>query len=60
MTAKDIMKLLQKHGWYVSEIRGSHYQFEHLYKKGKITMPLHSGDLKPGTLNSILKQAGLK
>ena len=37
MAEKEVIKLLQKKGWYVSEIRGSHYQFEHLYIKGKIT-----------------------
>ena len=54
------MKLLKKDGWYIASIRGSHYQLEHPFKKGKITIPFHSGDLKPATLNSVLKQAGIK
>ncbi|SPF40401.1 hypothetical protein SBF1_2200004 [Candidatus Desulfosporosinus infrequens] len=39
---------------------GSHIQLKHPTKTGKVTVPNHKGDLAPGTLNSILKQAGLK
>ena len=46
--------------WYVYETKGSHCQLKHSEMSGKITILMHSGDLKPGTLNSILKQAGLK
>lgn len=60
MTAKEVLKLLNQNGWYVHETKGSHFQLKHPEKQGKITIPMHGGDLKPGTLNSILKQAGLK
>ncbi|UTC61654.1 type II toxin-antitoxin system HicA family toxin [Treponema sp. OMZ 787] len=60
MTAKEVLKLLKQNGWYICETKGSHYQLKHLKIKGKITIPFHAGDLKAGTLNSILKQAGLK
>lgn len=60
MTAKEILKILKKDGWEIVEIVGSHYQLKHPTKPGRVTVPYHSGDLKPGTLNSILKQAGLK
>ncbi|UTC75863.1 type II toxin-antitoxin system HicA family toxin [Treponema sp. OMZ 792] len=60
MTAKEILRLLQQNGWYICETKGSHYQLKHDEKSGKITIPFHKGDLKAGTLNSILKQAGLK
>ena len=60
MTAKEVLKLLNQNGWYVHETKGSHFQFKHPEKQGKITIPRHGGDLKPGTLNSVLKQAGLK
>lgn len=60
MTAKELFKILKQDGWYEYDIRGSHYQFKHSYKKGKITIPYHHGDIPKGTLNSILKQAGLK
>jgi len=40
--------------------KGSHLQLEHPVKKGKVTVPVHGGDIPKGTLNAILKQAGLK
>ena len=60
MTAKEVLKLLNQNGWYVHETKGSHVQLKHPERQGKITIPMHGGDLKPGTLNSVLKQAGLK
>ncbi|MBO4546197.1 MAG: type II toxin-antitoxin system HicA family toxin [Treponema sp.] len=60
MTAKEILKMLKKDGWLIVETQGSHYQLKHPSKPGRVTVPFHSGDIKPGTLNSILKQAGLK
>ena len=60
MTAKWVIRLLRKDGWYVKDQKGSHKQFIHPTKNGKVTVPMHSGDLPPGTLNSILKAGGLK
>lgn len=60
MTAKDLLKELRKDGWVEVGQRGSHLSLKHPIKQGKVTLPIHSGDLAPGTLNSILKQAGLK
>lgn len=60
MTVREILKILHKDGWYETEQSGSHLQLEHPNKPGKVTIPKHSGDIKPGTLNSIYKQAGLK
>lgn len=60
MTVREVIKLLKKDGWTEYETRGSHIQFKHPTKKGKVTVPSHSGDVPKGTLNSILKQAGLK
>lgn len=62
MTVKEILKILHKDGWMLIEarIKGSHIQLKHPTKSGKVTVPNHKGDLAPGTLNSILKQAGLK
>lgn len=62
MTVREILKVLFKDGWQVVEGRakGSHIQLKHPIKKGKVTVPDHKGDIPPGTLNSILKQAGLK
>jgi len=62
MTAKEIIDLITKDGWYYTEQKGSHRQYEHATKKGKVTVPMHkkSQDLKHQTVTSILKQAGLK
>jgi predicted RNA binding protein YcfA (HicA-like mRNA interferase family) len=62
MTFKDVMKLLHRDGWQEDPSRtdGSHYHLKHPTKKGTVTVPRHGGDIAKGTLNSILKQAGLK
>lgn len=60
MKVKDLVKLLRDDGWVKKEQKGSHLQLVHPTKKGKITVPVHGGDIPKGTLNAILKQAGLK
>jgi predicted RNA binding protein YcfA (HicA-like mRNA interferase family) len=60
MKVKELLKLLKKDGWFEKTQKGSHLQLEHSSKKGKVTVPIHGGDIPIGTLNSILKQAGLK
>ncbi len=60
MKPKELLKLLQADGWAIDRIRGSHYILKHSEKPGRPTIPMHNKDLKPGTYNSILKQAGLK
>lgn len=60
MKAREIIKLLKKDGWEEKTQKGSHLQLVHPTRKGKITIPVHGGDIPKGTLNSILKQAGLK
>jgi predicted RNA binding protein YcfA (HicA-like mRNA interferase family) len=61
MTSTELIKLLKKNGWYQIAQKGSHKQFKHETKTGKITVPDHKGkDIAIGTLNAILKQAGLK
>jgi len=53
--------MLQDDGWFLVTTRGSHRQFKHSAKAGRVTVPgKASDDLAPGTLGSILKQAGLK
>ena len=57
----DILRKLQSDGWNLIATRGSHRQFKHASKPGRVTVPgKPSDDLAPGTLNSVLKQAGLK
>ena len=60
MRAREIEKILIKDGWYFVKQVGSHRQYKHPAKPGKVTIPFHSGDLDKGTAESILKQAGLK
>lgn len=61
MKVRDIIKMLEKDGWYQVAVKGSHVQYEHPSKPGRVTIAgRRSHDLAPGTLNSILKQAGLK
>lgn len=61
MKVKDIIKQVEKDGWFVVRIKGSHRQFHHPFKKGLVTVPGHlNDDVAKGTLNSILKQAELK
>jgi len=60
MKVRELLKVLKNDGWVEKFQKGSHLQMEHPDKKGKVTVPIHGGDIKPGTLNSILKQAGLK
>ena len=61
MKVSEILNMIQKDGWYLVATRGSHRQFKHLTKQGRVTVPgKPSDDLAPGTLASILKQSGLK
>jgi predicted RNA binding protein YcfA (HicA-like mRNA interferase family) len=61
MKVRDMLETLRRDGWYLVATRGSHRQFKHPAKPGRVTLAGHPGDdLRPGTLNSILKQAGLK
>ncbi len=53
--------MLQHDGWFLAATRGSHRQFKHASMPGRVTVPgKPSDDLAPGTLNSILKQSGLR
>jgi len=60
MTVRSILRRLRGDGWVVVRQRGSHRQLKHATKPGLVTVAgKPSDDLAPGTLNSILKQAGL-
>ncbi len=62
MKTRDLLKLIEKDGWFEVRQKGSHKVFKHPDKPGHVTIPVHrmSDEIQPGTLNSILKQAGLK
>ena len=61
MRVRDVIKLIEADGWYLVDTKGSHRQFKHPSKKGRLTISGKPGDdLASGTLNSVLKQAQLK
>lgn len=61
MKVADVLRLLLEDGWLLVAMKGSHRQYKHPAKSGRVTVPgKPSDDLAPGTLNSVLKQAGLK
>ena len=56
-----VLRMLADDSWILVATRGSHRQFEHPVKSGRVTVAgKESDDLAPGTFNSILKQAKLK
>ena len=61
MKVRDIIKMIEDDGWYIVATRGSHRQYKHHIKPGRVTIAGNlNHDVAPGTLNSILKQAKLK
>ncbi len=61
MKVREVIKMIQADGWFLVATRGSHRQYKHPSKPGRVTIAGKPGDdLAPGTLNSILKQSGLK
>lgn len=61
MKVREVIKLIEQDGWYLVTTRGSHRQYKHPAKPGRVTIAGHpSHDFAPGTLNSVLKQAQLK
>jgi predicted RNA binding protein YcfA (HicA-like mRNA interferase family) len=61
MKVREVVKLIEEDGWMMVRQKGSHRQFHHPCKSGTVTIAGNMGlDIPPGTLNSILKQSGLK
>ena len=61
MTIREVIRIIEDDGWVMVAQKGSHRQFKHPTKPGRVTIAGHpKDDLAPGTLNSILRQAGLK
>jgi predicted RNA binding protein YcfA (HicA-like mRNA interferase family) len=58
---RDVIRLIQEDGWFLVATRGSHRQYKHPTKPGRVTIAGHpNDDLAAGTLNSVFKQAGLR
>jgi len=57
---QEIERVILTDGWSLKAIKGSHHQYKHPSKPGKVTIPCHAGDIAPVIIKSILKQAGLR
>ena len=61
MEIRDVIKIIERDGWYRVYQRGSDRQYKHPGKKGRVRIAGHPGDdLAPGALDSVFKQAGIK
>ena len=61
MKVRDVIGLIERHGWKLVRQRGSHRQFKHPFRSGLVTIAGSANDdLATGTLKSVLKQAGIK
>jgi predicted RNA binding protein YcfA (HicA-like mRNA interferase family) len=61
MKVREVIKMLEADGWYLVRTSGSHRQYKHPTKKGLVTVPGKlSDELAPGTLRSVMKQAGIR
>jgi predicted RNA binding protein YcfA (HicA-like mRNA interferase family) len=61
MKVRDVIRMIEDDGWHLVATKGSHRQYKHPVKLGRVTIAGQPGhDMAPGTLNSVLKQAGLK
>ena len=61
MRVREVIKMIEDDGWYLVAMKGSHRQYKHPTKPGRVTIAGHlRHNLAPGTLNSIFKQAQLK
>ena len=60
MNRRDVIKELKKDGWYEVNQVGSHKQFKHPTKNGRVTVPHPKRDIPTGTIRSIENQAGIK
>lgn len=61
LTVREAIRLIETDGWRIVATKGSHRQYKHASKTGRVTVAgSFSDEVAPGTLNSILKQAGLK
>lgn len=57
MNSRELIKIIEKDGWVLISTKGSHNQYKHPFKRGRVTVPHPKGDFPKGTIASIFKQA---
>jgi predicted RNA binding protein YcfA (HicA-like mRNA interferase family) len=60
VNSKQVIQRLEADGGYLARVKGSHHQFKHPARAGRVTVKHPDGDIPAGTLHSIQKQAGWK
>ena len=61
MKVREIIKMIEAEGWFMVRMKGSHRQFKHTVRRGLVTIAGNlNNELAKGTLNSVLRQSGLK
>lgn len=56
---KQLIRVLEREGWQLDRVRGSHHVFRHPGQRHRVVVPVHGRELRPGTLRSILDGAGI-
>ena len=59
-SSRELIKIIEDDGWFFIGCEGSHHQFKHKVKDGRVTIPHPQKEILPKTAGNILKQAGLK
>ncbi len=59
VNSSELIRLVEKDGWVLRRVRGSHHQFKHPEKPGLVTIPHPKKDLPQGTVRNILRQTGI-
>jgi predicted RNA binding protein YcfA (HicA-like mRNA interferase family) len=60
VTSWEVIRALEREGWYEARVKGSHHHFKHLSRKGLVTVPHPRRDIPVKTLRSIERQSGVK
>ena len=60
ISSREVIKILEAHGWFVVNISGSHYQFKHAIRRGRVTVKHPDKDIPIRTIKSIERQSGIK
>lgn len=60
MRFRELERLIQDDGWILVDVNGSHHQYKHPTKSGRVTIPRHGGDIPPRVVRSVLKQAQIQ